>query len=385
MRKKVLAVMGSLLVLALLLSVLGCTGTAQSPAPSSSSSPTTSVSPTKTGTTATTPPAQGQVIKWRAQDAYPQMPQEAKRFPSGRIGVAEFAYQVADWITKRSGGRIQIEFAPAGSIVPVADMFSATEKGMLDMTGLYYGGFHTGVMPETDVEIGLPFAWETPYEQFDALYNWGLQAKFEQIYAEHNIWPLLGSNGDIYHFGTTFPIDTPEGVKGKKIRATGIYGEYVKALGGSPVVLAAGEIYQALSLKTIDGVIYGIGGLDQLKMKEVIDYYVVDPNPNTIGNSILFNKKSLDALPEDLRKMIMEESKYIMQEHSGRYYISERWMAARAERDGYIKQIRWSEADKAKMYALGISLWDAVAAKSPRCKELVDIVKAQMKDLGKIK
>ena len=43
-----------------------------------------------------------------------------------------------------------------------------------------------------------------------------------------------------------------------------------------------------------------------------------------------------------------------------------------------------TEEDKAKIRQIGIDLWDEVAAKSPRCQELVDIVKAQARDLGKI-
>ncbi len=392
-RKPVFVFISVLIVMGLIIGILGCAGPSPTPtpSPSPSPSPTSTLTPTPKPTTTPTPspsPTQPQVIKWRAQDAYPPFPADpayTKRFPGGRIGVAEFAYDIADWITKRTNGRLQIEFAPPGSIVPVADMLSAVEKGLIDMTGLYYAGFHTGVIPEADVEIGLPYAWETPYEEYDALYNWGLAAEFQKIYAERNAWPLNFANGDIYHFATTFPIDTPDAVKGKKIRATGIYGEYVKALGGAPTVVAAAELYQAIKLGTLDGAIYGIGGLDQLKLKEVIKYYVVDPNPNTIGDTILFNLKSLNALPEDIRKIIQEELKYVVQNHQAMYYISERWVGQRAEKDGYIKQITWSAADKAKIYALSIGLWDTVAAKSARCKALVDIVKAQARDLGKIK
>ena len=282
-------------------------------------------------------------------------------------------------------GRLIIEIAPPGAIVPVGEMLTAVERGTLDFAGLMYAGYYTGIIPEADVEIGLPYAWEVPEEMSDALYNWGLEDEFVAIYAEHNIWPHIFPDGALYHFGTNFPIASPDAVKGKKLRALGIYGKYVQALGGSPVSIPKGEVYMAMKLGTIDGYLMGPSGLEEVKLKEVTDYYVVDPNTNTIGANFLFNLDSLNALPADIRELIQSNAKYVTSYFTNQFYTLSRWILYSVERQGYTKAVSWSEADKAKVRELSIALWDDVAAKSPRCARLVEIVRAQAKDMNKIK
>ncbi len=263
-------------------------------------------------------------------------------------------------------------------------MMTAVQNGTLDFAGEAYAGFHTGIIPEADIEIGLPFAWSNPEEAWDGLYHWGIDALLKQVYAEHNIYSFVWGMGDLYHFGTNFECNSSDSIKGKKIRAPGIYGKYVQALGGSPVTMAGGEIYMAQKLGTVDGFIGGPVYLEQYKLKEVCKYYVVEPNPNTIGASFYFNQKSLDALPKDIKDIIVTQTRYAMAGWSTAYYTAEHRMVNETAAQGYTKPAKWSAEDTAKVTKLGIALWDDVAAKSPRCKQLVDMVKAQMKDLGKL-
>ncbi len=277
-----------------------------------------------------------------------------------------------------------IDVAAPAAIVPVADMMTAVEKGTLDYAGLAYGGFHTGIIPEADVETGLPFAWANPEEAWDGYWHWGIMDILRQVYKEHNIWNMSWGMGDLYHFGTTFEVPGPDAIKGKKIRALGIYGKYVQALGGSPSTIPWGELYMAAKLGTIDGYIGGPSGLEDAKLKEVLKYYVVEPNLNTIGASFYINQKSLDALPADIKRLIVEDGRWVMQGWIMGYYMIEHTIVTRTAAQGYTKPITWSAADTAKVRAIGLGLWDEVAAKSPRTKQLVDILKAQAKDLGKM-
>ncbi len=389
MKRKTIVVISTLVILGLLLGVFGCTQAVITPSPTPSPSPTGTLSPTPSPKPSPSPspsPTQPQVIKWRGQSNNTFAPAIA-RFP-GYYNLAPASgtsgYFYAEWIKQRTGGRLIIDVAAPGGIVPVADMMTAVEKGTLDIAAEGYGGFHTGIIPEADIETGLPFAWSNPEEAWDALYHWGLKAELDAVYAEHNIWPFVWGMGDLYHFGTTFEVSTPDAIKGKKIRAPGVYGKYVQALGGSPVTIPGGEIYMAAKLGTVDGFIGGSVYLEQYKLKEVCKYYVVEPNPNTIGASFYFNKKSLDALPADIKDIIMTDTRYVIQGLSMGYYIREHQLVNQTAAEGYTKPVKWSAEDIARVTKIGISLWDEVAAKSARCKKLVDIVKAQMKDLGKM-
>jgi TRAP-type C4-dicarboxylate transport system substrate-binding protein len=255
---------------------------------------------------------------------------------------------------------------------------------MIDFIGHTYAGYYTGQMPEANVEIGLPFAWETADEMWDGLHRWGLDAEFKKIYAENNAYPITWPMGNLYGIGTNFEIDTPDKIKGKRIRALGIYGDLIRALGGSPVTLPMPELYQALMLGTIDGGIHGAGTLEESKMAEPEKYFVTYPNLNTIGVTMLINLKKFNALPEDIKNIIREDAPYIMRGWASDYSNFIRRVIKPLIAKGMIKEVKWSEADAARIRQLGISLWDKVAKKTPRTAKLVEMVKAHARAMGKI-
>jgi len=362
-----LVVVSVLVVLGLLVGGVGCAAPAPTPAPAPA-------------------PAKPEVIHWQGQTSYPSVETpDPERFPLSFWGCGRAGAFFADWIKEATGGRLVIDVAPPGAVVPVKDSLSAISKGTLDMCGLHYGAYHAGVMPETNIEIGLPFAWETASEEWDALYNWGLQKEFEEIYAEHNTWPLLFGGHGFYHVCARGLLTSPDDLKGMKIRATGIYGRYIKALGGIPVVLPKADLYMALKLGTVDGAITGASALSNVKLQEVTDCYVRYPNLNNIGCTFMFNMDSLNALPDDIRELIYRDSYAILANYFASVYdVENSWSLQTAVKEGYVKEIIWSEEDTAKVRKIGIGLWDEVAAKSPRCAKLIDIIKAQARDLGKI-
>ena len=327
--------------------------------------------------------AQQNVIHWKGQGMYADLPPQ-KDFPGWFAGSGGAGKFFADWIKRRSNGRLIIDMVPPGSVVKARESLNAIRTGSIDFIGHTYAGFYSGQMPEANVQIGLPFAWETADEMWDGLYRWGLDKELKKIYAEHNAYPITWPMGNIYGFGTSFDISTPEMMKGKRIRALGIYGAMVQKLGGSPAVLPMPELYQALMLGTIDGGIHGAGSLQESKLSEPEKFFVTYPNLNTIGNTFLINLKKFEALPEDIKTIIREDAPYIMKGWASDYSNYARRVLTPLAEKGVIKEVRWSEADAARIRQMGIGLWDVVAKKSPRTAKLVEIVKAQARALGKI-
>lgn len=323
-------------------------------------------------------------IVWKGQNAY-VAPPDVGPFKNRVAGSGNGPILFGNWLNRETKGQFQLNLAQPGAIVPVAQMFNAVSKGVLDFAGLYYGGFHTGIMPEADIEVGLPFAWEQPEEAWDALFNRGMLEEIRKVYAEHNIYWIPAITDSRYSFGTRFPCPNPEALKGKKIRATGIYGELVKALGGSPVVLPPGEMYMALKLGTIDGTIFGLENVETYKLKEVWVNYVYTPNLNTIMGSYIINMDSFKKLPENVRTLIENNAPHVILQNTMHNYVWDLYWATKASKENpNFKLVYWSGEDIAKVRKVGFGLWDSVAAKSPRCARMVEIVKAQMRDLGKM-
>ncbi len=327
---------------------------------------------------------QQKVITWnRWQDGTTFGAQTAHFKYTGCSGVTQ---GWIDWVAKETKGRLIIKRSEPGALVSQADSFRAVKSGMIEGLGVYFSAQHAGMVPEANIESGLPFAWPTTRDSHYAFYHLGLYEEFSKIYAKHNlIWfPVVF--GDIYHLGTTFPINRPEDLKGKKIRAIGIYGDYVRALGGTPVVIPGQEMYMALKLGTIDGVVYGLQGLSEWKLEEVLKYYVVEPSLSAIPVAMFINMDKWKELPEDIRDSILRNSPYVFESINRDYEMFIEFVARHAEENYGLKRITWSAEDTKKARDLSINiLWKKVAGLSENCARLVDIVKDQQKQLGRIK
>lgn len=309
-------------------------------------------------------------ITWKMQASYP-------------VGTSVMMHGVqwAKAIENLTDGRLKVEILPPGAMCDVKDIISYLEKGMFDCA-ITYGGFYTGLIPETDLEIGLPQGHRTWDEVWDVMYNRGLGDLIQSAYDEHNIKWYPCAADCYYHFNTNFPVNKLDDLKGKKIRALGVYGKYVQKLGCSVVVVPGAEMYMAMKLGTIDGAIYGATGLQDVKLHEVVDYYTL-PTSAQIALSLVINKDSLKKLPPDLRKVVEVGTRYILEDTSNRYITECKTSLNKSVSMGSVKICMLPEEEMAKMRALVKPIWDELAAKTPRMKKGVDILKQQMRDLGR--
>lgn len=319
------------------------------------------------------PKTQPKAIQWLGQNAY--------------IGGASggFGPFMVDWIKKATNGRLIIDLKPAGGVVPITDMFDAVSKGIIKFAGMHYAGYYPGKFPETDIEIGLPFAWQCGEDEWDTFFNRGLFKEIQQVYAEHNIKYFHAFCNTTYGIQATFPIKSLNDIKGKKIRAMGIYADYIKLLGGSPVHTPYPETYMALKLGTIDGALIGKASLIDAKLAEVVKYFLDDPNAGTCPANYLINMDAWNELPADIREMLDRDFAKVDAEFSNYEQVIFRDYLIKVQRDYDVKMVSLPEAEKIKIVNMVQPIWDKVAAKSPRCARLVEIVRKQMRDLGRIK
>jgi len=310
------------------------------------------------------------VITWRMQASYP-------------LGTTVMMHGVewAKFIEKLTDGRLKVEILPPGAMCAVQDIVTYMEKGVFDCA-ISYGGYYTGLIPETDLEIGLPMGHQSWDEYWDAYWNRGLGDIIREAYAEHNIKHYPAAAGCYYHFNTNFPVTSLEDLKGKKIRALGVYGKYVQALGASAVVIPGGELYMAMKLGTIDGAIYDASGLQDVKFHEVVDYYTF-PTAAQIAVSMLINQKSLEKLPEDLRVLVDYGTRFILEDTGNRYITETKASLNKSVNMGSVKKCFLPETELVKARKLVAPIWDELAAKTPRMKKGVDILKQQMQDVGR--
>ncbi len=109
---------------------------------------------------------------------------------------------------------------------------------------------------------------------------WDLYDKYPELQNEWGRYKLLNMYGiPASIFGTIKkPILTPDDVKGRTLRCpAGLVTDLMAAMGGSPVMMAPGDIYEALGKGNISGYIFEPAGIHNFKLEEVTDYYTELP------------------------------------------------------------------------------------------------------------
>jgi TRAP-type C4-dicarboxylate transport system substrate-binding protein len=323
-----------------------------------------------------------QVIRWRVQACNVLIPDPNKVYPyNGTQGIYQ---RWADWVKAVTNGRLIIEMAIPGAIVPEAGAFDAVSSHSIDGCVGIYPASYSGAIKEADVIMGLPFAWETPQEAYDAFYRRGMLEIVQPVFKARNIYAQMTPLGATQGIISQKRINKSYELKGLKLRAAGIYGDYIKEFGASPTSIPNAEQYQALKLGTIDGTVGGITALWDIKLGEVCKYFVIKPNLNSVVLSNIFNLDAWNALPTDIRETLERDSHYIFAVGADEYNLQWQILKKQAEKSMGITYVSWSDEDISSVRKMAFEkLWPKVAAKSAISAKLVDIVRAQSDILHK--
>jgi TRAP-type C4-dicarboxylate transport system substrate-binding protein len=325
------------------------------------------------------------VIRWKGQFTFSPSKTGFGPFKVGEAGVGAHTLMWTEWLKKASGGRLIIEWAEPGSIFPPSETDLAVGKNVVQIA-TSYASYYRGRIPETDVETGGVFLWENEEQVFECLHKYGLYPALQKVYAKHNLkWLPYHSNAIVGMF-TNFPAPSPEAIKGKKIRAVGMWADYIKLLGGSPVSLSWGEQYMAMKLGTIDGIVAGAAIFEELKIKEVAKGYVYSPVISKAVANLVINMDAFNALPKDLQALLQRDTPYITYALSSNWYNQCTWALKNAEEEYGVQMYSWSPKDISNITKrVYDEIYPKISERSKDSAELMEIVKKQMRDYGRIK
>lgn len=216
-----------------------------------------------------------------------------------------------DELEKRTKGELKIRRYWSGSLNKVGEHLSAVRSGISEIS-LISPGYYQAELPVTrglewyfrmNRADALQKVCRDVYEQFDPL-----RAEWEE---RHNSKVLYWTNWNYAPLILSKPINSIEEIKGKRIRAYGVSADVIEAFGGTPIAMAAPEVYQALERGIIDGV-YGFDFVTAVayKLYEAAPYfYDIGDGPHAPA-AVIMNKRVYDGLPDDIRKIsdeIVEE------------------------------------------------------------------------------
>lgn len=247
----------------------------------------------------------GIVLALSSASAYAEMKKMTIRF-AGTLPVAHHVSKSQEMFKKLveegSKGRITVQVYPAGQLYKDVDLVDVIPKGSIEM-GVANLGQWSGLIPHLAI--------------FDLTGNWDNRDHFYRAQDDQVIKEVVGKalaqkgvyllNSIDYGEGTYIsnkPLKTVDDFKGMRIRASTEYNTIqVQALGGASSLISSAEVYQGLSLGTIDGAITGPSSFISRKLYEVAKY---DMNSSQgYGNfGTVVNLKWWNGLPEDVKELL---------------------------------------------------------------------------------
>jgi len=239
--------------------------------------------------------AEAKTYEWKMVTTWPP------NFPIFQEGVERFASD----LRTMSDGRLNIKVYAGGELVPPLETFDAVSQGTVEI-GHGAGYYWAGKIPAAPFFTAVPFGMNA--QGMNAwLYSGGGLDLYREIYAKHNLVPFpLGNTG--VQMGGWFnkKIESVDDLKGLKMRIPGLGGKVFAKAGGTPVLLAGGEIYTSLERGNIDATEW-VGPFhdERLGLYRAAKYYYYpgwhEPGPVL---ELIVNKKAYDSLTDDLKKMI---------------------------------------------------------------------------------
>jgi TRAP-type C4-dicarboxylate transport system substrate-binding protein len=203
-------------------------------------------------------------------------------------------------LESRSGGRIKVNYFAGGSLLKPDAMYKGIESGITDIgySHVYYTPGRMPVMEGDGLPLGTPSGWVGAHVAYD-FFNKFQPKEFDgvKVLCIHGNAPSL--------LITTKPVRTLEDLKGLNIRAPGVPGEIIKALGGTPTPTPMPEVYDSISKGVNQGVWAPYETLRTFRFAEVAKYVTVcwqigAPFPFYLA----MNKRSFEKLPRDLQALV---------------------------------------------------------------------------------
>ena len=213
--------------------------------------------------------------------------------------VTLVAEEFAKDLEERTQGRIKIEYFRGGSLLKGPGMYKGIETGVADI-GYSHILYTSGRMPVTEtcaLPLGYPSAWVSTHAVNDFYFKFRPQEwnKVKILWFNACAPPMIMSKK---------PVRALEDLKGLTLRAPGVAGKVVKALGGTPAPTPMMETYDAVAKGVLDGVYAVYEALKGLRFAEVVHYTTVSWHVGaTFPFYMAMNKNSYNSLPTDLKEI----------------------------------------------------------------------------------
>jgi TRAP-type C4-dicarboxylate transport system substrate-binding protein len=211
-----------------------------------------------------------------------------------------------DYITKKSGGRIQFQYFPAEQLGKAKDMLALVQQGVLEI-GFVAPAYVSDKLP-LSAAAELPGTYSTSCEGVKAYWKLAKEGILAQKeFAPNKIRPVFAFMLPPYQLLTREPITSLGNLVGKKMRSGGSGQDItIKAVGAVPVRMGGVEVYEALSRGTLDGAVFPLQSAIDFRLPEILKASTKGANFGGFATTYAMSQASWQKLPDDIKALFDE-------------------------------------------------------------------------------
>ena len=229
----------------------------------------------------------------------------ASAFPGTLDVVGEAGPYFSKAIDRVSAGALEIKFYEPGALVPALQAFDPVAQGSLEATWTSVG-YYVGKIPAAPIFSTVPFG--PNFTEFMAWLKFGGGHDIQDdIMARHGV-RSMSCNAIVPEASGWFrkEIKTVDDLRGLKMRFFGLGAKVMEKFGVSTQLLAAGDVYPALELGTIDATELSFPSMDvKMGFHQVAKhYYFPGWHQQTTVLHLLVNLEKYKALSEQQKAWI---------------------------------------------------------------------------------
>ncbi|MDK2965669.1 TRAP transporter substrate-binding protein [Lacrimispora sp.] len=277
----------------------------------------------------------------------------------------------ADLVEEESNGRIKIQIYPGGQLGSETEVLEQLMAGVVGMTrvsapGLatYNEGYHT---------FGLPYIFKDTQNYYDVMDSDAMGGFFRSSEKDGFVTLTYYTSGSRSFYTINKPIRKPEDLKGLKIRVQDMKSQtdMIKALGGTPVAMAMGDVFTSLQTGIIDGTENNETALTTGKHGEICKYYSVDQHsmiPDVLVISSVIWKQ---LTPED-QNILINAAKKSTESHKAAWEAGIEKAVAEAKDTMGVTFVE--DVDKDAFRAATKEMIQSYSEKYPKVQDVLNII-----------
>lgn len=287
--------------------------------------------------------------------------------------VSEALMSFVEKVEERTDGKVNISVFPNGQLGSETEMLEQLQAGVLDMVKVgspgmanYYDAYHA---------FGLPFLFKDQEHFARVMTSPDMEEFFQSSVDKGFVTLTYYTSGQRSFYTKDKEIRKPEDLNGLNIRVQDMrtQTDMVRAMGGTPVAMAYGDVYTSLQTGMIDGTENNETALTEGQHGEVAKFYSYTEHA-IIPDVFVMSERTWNELSPENREIFIQAAKETTEEHTKVWNQAVKEAVERAKSDMGVTFI--TDVDKEAFRSATAQIIDKYIDEYPAIDEIVSIIRS---------